>query len=221
MKLFLDTADVEEIRKGVALGVVSGVTTNPTLVARVKRPLPEVVKEICALVPGPVSAEVLARDTAGMVEEARRLASLAPNVVVKIPVTEDGLRAVKILSGEGIATNVTLVFSPNQALLAALSGATYVSPFVGRLDDVGADGMEVVRTTVSIFRQYGFPTRVIAASIRHPMHVVAAAQAGAPVATVPYGVLMQMLRHPLTDAGIERFLADWARVQAALATTGR
>ena len=216
MKLFLDTADVEEIRKGVALGVVSGVTTNPTLVARVRRPLPEVVKEICALVPGPVSAEVLASDAEGMVEEARRLASLAPNVVVKIPITEEGLRAVKVLSGEGIATNVTLVFSPNQALLAALAGATYVSPFVGRLDDVGHDGMEVVRTTVSIFRQYGFSTQVIAASIRHPMHVVAAAQAGAPIATVPFGVLMQMLRHPLTDAGIERFQADWARAQAAL-----
>jgi len=216
MKLFLDTADVEEIRKGVALGVVSGVTTNPSLVARVRRPLPEVVKEICALVPGPVSAEVLASDAEGMVEEARHLASLAPNVVVKIPITEEGLRAVKVLSGEGIATNVTLVFSPNQALLAALAGATYVSPFVGRLDDVGHDGMEVVRTTVSIFRQYGFSTQVIAASIRHPMHVVAAAQAGAPIATVPFGVLMQMLRHPLTDAGIERFQADWARAQAAL-----
>jgi transaldolase len=216
MKLFLDTADVEEIRKGVALGVVSGVTTNPSLVARVRRPLPEVVKEICALVPGPVSAEVLASDAEGMVEEARRLASLAPNVVVKIPITEEGLRAVKALSGEGIATNVTLVFSPNQALLAALAGATYVSPFVGRLDDVGHDGMEVVRATVSIFRQYGFSTQVIAASIRHPMHVVAAAQAGAPIATVPFGVLMQMLRHPLTDAGIERFQADWARAQAAL-----
>ena len=216
MKLFLDTADVEEIRKGVALGVVSGVTTNPSLVARVRRPLPEVVKEICALVPGPVSAEVLASDAEGMVEEARRLASLAPNVVVKIPITEEGLRAVKVLSGEGIATNVTLVFSPNQALLAALAGATYVSPFVGRLDDVGHDGMEVVRATVSIFRQYGFSTQVIAASIRHPMHVVAAAQAGAPIATVPFGVLMQMLRHPLTDAGIERFQADWARAQAAL-----
>lgn len=215
MRLFLDTADVEEIRKGVELGVISGVTTNPSLVARVKRPLKEVVREICALVPGPVSAEVLARDTAGMVEEARQLAAIAPNVVVKIPVTEEGLRAVKVLAGEGIATNVTLVFSPNQALLAALAGATYVSPFVGRLDDVGAEGMEVVRTTVSIFRQYGFSTQVIAASIRHPMHVVAAAQAGAPVATVPYGVLMQMLRHPLTDVGIERFLADWAKVGLA------
>lgn len=212
MRLFLDTADVEEIRKGVELGVISGVTTNPSLVARVKRPLREVVREICALVPGPVSAEVLARDTAGMVEEARQLAAIAPNVVVKIPITEEGLRAVKALAGKGIATNVTLVFSPNQALLAALAGATYVSPFVGRLDDVGADGMEVVRTTVSIFRQYGFSTQVIAASIRHPMHVVAAAQAGAPVATLPYGVLMQMLRHPLTDVGIERFLADWAKV---------
>ncbi|MBC7339518.1 MAG: fructose-6-phosphate aldolase [Firmicutes bacterium] len=215
MRLFLDTADVEEIRKGVELGVISGVTTNPSLVARVKRPLKEVVREICALVPGPVSAEVLARDTAGMVEEARQLAAIAPNVVVKIPITEEGLRAVKALAGEGIATNVTLVFSPNQALLAALAGATYVSPFVGRLDDVGADGMEVVRTTVSIFRQYGFSTQVIAASIRHPMHVVAAAQAGAPVATLPYGVLMQMLRHPLTDVGIERFLADWAKVGIA------
>ncbi|MDI6825208.1 MAG: fructose-6-phosphate aldolase [Bacillota bacterium] len=215
MRLFLDTADVEEIRKGVELGVISGVTTNPSLVARVKRPLKEVVREICALVPGPVSAEVLARDTAGMVEEARQLAAIAPNVVVKIPITEGGLRAVKVLAGEGIATNVTLVFSPNQALLAALAGATYVSPFVGRLDDVGAEGMEVVRTTVSIFRQYGFSTQVIAASIRHPMHVVAAAQAGAPVATLPYGVLVQMLRHPLTDVGIERFLADWAKVGIA------
>lgn len=215
MRLFLDTADVEEIRKGVELGVISGVTTNPSLVARVKRPLKEVVREICALVPGPVSAEVLARDTAGMVEEARQLAAIAPNVVVKIPITEGGLRAVKVLAGEGIATNVTLVFSPNQALLAALAGAAYVSPFVGRLDDVGAEGMEVVRTIVSIFRQYGFSTQVIAASIRHPMHVVAAAQAGAPVATLPYGVLVQMLRHPLTDVGIERFLADWAKVGIA------
>jgi len=215
MRLFLDTADVEEIRKGVELGVISGVTTNPSLVARVKRPLKEVVREICALVPGPVSAEVLARDTAGMVEEARQLAAIAPNVVVKIPITEEGLRAVKVLAGEGIATNVTLVFSPNQALLAALAGAAYVSPFVGRLDDVGAEGMEVVRTIVSIFRQYGFSTQVIAASIRHPMHVVAAAQAGAPVATLPYGVLVQMLRHPLTDVGIERFLADWAKVGIA------
>lgn len=214
MRLFLDTANVEEIRQGVELGVIAGVTTNPSLVAREKRPLAEVVKEICALTPGPVSAEVLAQDAAGMVKEARELAGLAPNVVVKIPVTADGLKAVKTLSREGVATNVTLVFSPNQALLAALAGATYVSPFVGRLDDVGSDGMEVVATSVEIFANYDLPTRVIAASIRHPMHVVEAARAGAHVATVPYGVLMQMLKHPLTDAGIERFLADWKKVLA-------
>lgn len=211
MKLFLDTANIEEIKAGVELGVVSGVTTNPSLVAREKRPLPDVVRDICALVPGPVSAEVLAQDSEGMVNEARQLSALAPNVVVKIPITAAGLRAVKTLSQENIKTNVTLVFSPNQALLAALAGATYVSPFVGRLDDVSTEGMEVVATAVEVFTNYGLPTQVIAASIRHPMHVLEAARAGAHVATVPYGVLVQMLRHPLTDIGIERFLADWQK----------
>ncbi|HHY96017.1 MAG TPA: fructose-6-phosphate aldolase, partial [Firmicutes bacterium] len=167
--------------------------------------------DICALVPGPVSAEVLAQDSEGMVNEARQLSALAPNVVVKIPITAAGLRAVKTLSQENIKTNVTLVFSPNQALLAALAGATYVSPFVGRLDDVSTEGMEVVATAVEVFTNYGLPTQVIAASIRHPMHVLEAARAGAHVATVPYGVLVQMLRHPLTDIGIERFLADWQK----------
>jgi len=211
LKLFLDTANIEEIKAGVELGVVSGVTTNPSLVAREKRPLPDVVRDICALVPGPVSAEVLAQDSEGMVNEARQLSALAPNVVVKIPITAAGLRAVKTLSQENIKTNVTLVFSPNQALLAALAGATYVSPFVGRLDDVSTEGMEVVATAVEVFTNYGLPTQVIAASIRHPMHVLEAARAGAHVATVPYGVLVQMLRHPLTDIGIERFLADWQK----------
>lgn len=209
MRLFLDTASVDEIRAAADLGVISGVTTNPSLMARERGRLEDIVREICSLVSGPVSVEAVAAKRDELVVEAERLASLHPNVVVKIPVTEEGLKAVRVLKEKGIRTNVTLVFSVNQALLAALAGAAYVSPFVGRLDDVGHEGMEVVTDIVKIFRQYDLDTEVIAASIRHPMHVVQAARAGADIATVPYGVLQAMLRHPLTDAGIARFLADW------------
>ena len=212
MELFLDTANIDDIRKAVEMGVISGVTTNPSLVAKEKRDFHTIVKEICAIVPGPVSAEVLSLEAPKMIEEARILAALAPNVVVKLPMTKDGLRACKVLSGEGVKTNVTLVFSANQALLAALAGATYVSPFVGRLDDAGNEGMQVVRDIVQIYENYGIPTRVITASVRHPMHVIEAAKAGSDIATVPAAVLDAMFRHPLTDTGIERFLADWKKV---------
>lgn len=213
MRLFLDTANVEEIRAAAALGVISGVTTNPTLVAREGRPLAEVLLEICQIIDGPVSAEVLSLEATAMIAEARELAAIHPNIVIKIPMGAEGLKAVKALSREGIRTNMTLVFSANQALLAALAGATYVSPFVGRLDDIGHDGMEVVGDAVTIFAQYGLETEVIAASIRHPQHVLAAARLGADVATVPYQVLQQMLSHPLTDLGIERFLRDWEELK--------
>jgi len=212
VELFLDTANIDDIRKSVEIGVISGVTTNPSLVAKEKRDFHSIVKEICAIVPGPVSAEVLSLEAPKMIEEARILAALAPNVVVKLPMTKDGLRACKVLSGEGVKTNVTLVFSANQALLAALAGATYVSPFVGRLDDAGNEGMQVVRDIVQIYENYGIPTRVITASVRHPMHVIEAAKAGSDIATVPAAVLDAMFRHPLTDTGIERFLADWKKV---------
>lgn len=212
MQLFIDTANVEEIRAANELGVISGVTTNPTLIAREGRDFKEVVREIATIVDGPISAEVISTEADAMVAEAEELASIHPNVVIKIPMTGEGLKAVKVLNGKNIKTNVTLVFSANQALLAALVGATYVSPFVGRLDDVGWDGMELVRDIMEIYDIYNFSTRVIAASIRHPLHVLAAARAGAHIATVPYKVLMQMLHHPQTDAGIEKFLADWAKV---------
>ncbi|MBE3586799.1 MULTISPECIES: fructose-6-phosphate aldolase [Desulfofundulus] len=212
MQLFLDTANVEEIRKAYALGVISGVTTNPSLIAREGRDFAEVVREITTIVDGPISAEAVSLDAEGMIAEAEELAAIHPNIVVKIPMTAEGLKAVKVLATRGIKTNVTLVFSANQALLAALAGATYVSPFAGRLDDVGHDGMELIQEIMAIYSNYDFPTKVIAASIRHPVHVILAARAGADIATVPYKVLMQMLKHPLTDAGIEKFLADWARV---------
>jgi transaldolase len=212
MQLFLDTANVEEIRKAYALGVISGVTTNPSLIAREGRDFAEVVREITTIVDGPISAEAVSLDAEGMIAEAEELAAIHPNIVVKIPMTAEGLKAVKALASRGIKTNVTLVFSANQALLAALAGATYVSPFAGRLDDVGHDGMELIQEIMAIYSNYDFPTKVIAASIRHPVHVILAARAGADIATVPYKVLMQMLKHPLTDAGIEKFLADWAKV---------
>ena len=213
VRLFLDTANVEEIRAAVELGVISGVTTNPTLVAREGRDFRRVLVEICQLVDGPVSAEVVSTEASQMVPEARELASVHPNVVIKVPRGAEGRKAVKALSHEGIRTNMTLIFSANQALLAALAGATYVSPFVGRLDDVGQEGMEVVRDVVTIFAQYGLETEVIAASIRHPQHVLAAARLGADIATVPYSVLRQMLQHPLTDLGIQRFLRDWEQLK--------
>jgi len=209
VKFFLDTADVERIREYAQLGIVDGVTTNPTLIAKEGRDFQEVVKEICEIVEGPVSAEVTALDTEGMVREARELSKLADNIVVKIPMTKEGIRAVNILSKEGVKTNVTLVFSANQALIAAKAGATYVSPFVGRLDDNGQIGMELVREVVTIFKNYQIETEIIVASIRHPRHVIEAAKLGAHVATIPPQVLEKMFHHPLTDKGIDIFMKDW------------
>ncbi|MCD6462578.1 MAG: fructose-6-phosphate aldolase [Thermotogae bacterium] len=209
MKIFLDTANLDEIRQGVEWGIVDGVTTNPTLIAREKADFEERVKEICELVKGPVSAEVVATDAEGMVKEARHLASLSEYVVVKIPMTYEGIKAVKILSAEGIKTNVTLVFSVTQAILAAKAGATYVSPFIGRIDDVSSDGLKLVDEIVQVYNNYAFETEIIAASIRHPMHVVEVAMMGVDIVTMPFAVLKKLFLHPLTDIGIERFLKDW------------
>jgi len=212
MKLFIDTANVDEIKEANDWGVICGVTTNPSLIAKEGRDFIEVLKEICNIVDGPISAEVISMQHEGMVEEARKLAAIHPNIIIKIPMVPEGLKAVKILTKEGIKTNVTLIFSAAQALLAARAGATYVSPFVGRLDDVGNEGMQVVSDIVEIFSIHGISTQVIAASIRHPIHVLEAAKAGSDIATVPYKVLKQMFAHPLTDIGIERFLKDWEGV---------
>jgi len=212
MKFFLDTANVEEIRKAVRLGVVAGVTTNPTLIAKEGKEFYPTVKEICAACSGPVSAEAISLDVEGMLREARELAALAPNVVVKIPMTEAGLEAVATLNKEGIKTNVTLIFTANQALLAARAGATYVSPFVGRLDDISQPGMKVIEDIADIFAIHDISAEIIAASVRHPQHVHEAALAGAHIATVPAKILSQMIQHPLTTSGIERFLADWKAV---------
>jgi transaldolase len=212
MKFFIDTANVKAIREMEALGVLDGVTTNPTLIAKEGRDFLEILREICEIVDGPISAEVISLEAEGMVREARELAKIHKNIVVKIPMTQDGLKATRTLSQEGIRTNVTLVFSSNQALLAAKAGATYVSPFVGRLDDIGQVGMDVVREIVAIYENYGYPTQVIVASIRHPLHVIEAAMAGAHVATIPPSVIEQLTKHPLTDIGIQRFLADWEKV---------
>jgi len=213
MRLFLDTANIEHIRHGVSLGVISGVTTNPSLVSKEgKRDYKELVKEICKIVPGEVSVEVLKQDAEGMVKQAREIATWAENIAVKIPATLAGVEATSVLSRDGIKVNFTLCFSLNQALLGAIAGATFISPFVGRLDDIGHDGMALVREMVEVFAKYSFTTQVLAASIRHPQHCVAAAKAGAAIATVPYEVLMQMIRHPLTDIGVTRFLEDWKKV---------
>ena len=209
MKIFLDTANIDEIKEGASWGIVDGVTTNPSLIAKEKRDFKQVVKEICDIVDGPISAEVISEDSEGMISEARELVKIHKNIVIKIPMTVEGLKAVSTLSKEGIKTNVTLIFSPNQALLAAKAGATYVSPFLGRLDDVGSQGMDLVRTIVEVFFNYDYDTEVIAASIRHPLHVVDAALAGAHIATIPMKVLQQMVKHPLTDKGIESFMNDW------------
>lgn len=209
MKLFVDTANIDEIREINEWGVIDGVTTNPSLIAKEGRDFKRVVKEISNIIDGPISAEVISLEKDGMIEEARDLAKIHPNIVIKIPMTKDGLKAVKVLTSEGIKTNVTLVFSPNQALLAARAGATYVSPFIGRLDDIGNKGMNIVNDIVQIFDMHGIDTEIIAASIRHPVHVIEAAKAGAHIATIPYKVFIQMLKHPLTDIGIERFLKDW------------
>jgi transaldolase len=216
MRIFLDTANIDEIREVARLGVLSGVTTNPTLMAREQGvEYRERVVEICEVVKGPVSAECIARDVPGLIAEAREVAAWHPDVVVKIPIDAAGLEATAKLSKEGVKVNMTLVFSTNQALLAALAGATYISPFVGRLDDAGHDGMEVVRESVETLDRYRLPAQVIAASLRHPRHVIAAAKAGAHIATLPYQVLTAMIKHPLTDVGIERFLADARRYTKA------
>ncbi|MEG6586208.1 fructose-6-phosphate aldolase [Dendrosporobacter sp. 1207_IL3150] len=211
MKFFLDTANFNEIKEGVALGIVAGVTTNPSLIAKEKRNINTVIKEIANIVDGPVSAEVISTTYEEMLAEARQLAKLANNVVIKVPITIDGLKTVSVLSSEGIKTNVTLIFSANQALLAARAGATYVSPFVGRLDDISYDGIELVKTIADIFAVHGIETEIIAASIRHPMHITQSALAGAHIATVPYKVLLTLMNHPLTDSGIKRFLEDWQK----------
>ena len=212
MKLFIDTANVEEIRKANDLGVICGVTTNPSLIAKEGKDFKTVIKEITTIVDGPISAEVVAPDAQGMVAEARELAKIHENIVIKIPVTEEGLKAVKILSAEGIKTNVTLIFSPAQALLAAKAGATFVSPFIGRLDDISDNGINIVDDIAVIFDMHGIQTEIIAASIRGPQDVVDSAKHGAHIATVPYKVIMQMLKHPLTDSGIKRFMEDWNSV---------
>ena len=211
MLFFLDTADIEQIRKGLDLGMVDGVTTNPSLIAKMGKPYLPTVKEIAQLVPGPVSGEVLATDRDGMLEEGRRLASLADNIVVKIPLGPVGLSVVHTLSAENIKTNVTLCFSSAQALLAAKAGATFISPFVGRLDDVGQDGMQLIEDVVEIYQNFDFDTKVLVASVRHPLHVVQSAQIGADVVTIPFSVLEKLYRHPLTDIGLEKFLADWEK----------
>ena len=214
MKFFLDTANVEDIRKAAAMGVICGVTTNPSLIAREGRDFKEVLQEISRIVDGPISGEVKATttDAEGMIAEAREIAELHPNMVVKIPMTVEGLKAVTVLSKEKIKTNVTLIFSANQALLAARAGANYVSPFLGRLDDISTDGVELVRTIAEIFAIYDLPTEIIAASVRHPMHITQCALAGADIATVPYAVIEAMTKHPLTDAGIEKFKQDYLKV---------
>ena len=216
MDIFLDTANLEQIKKGARLGVVRGVTTNPTLVAKEGiGDYKSVVQEIASIIPGPISAEVVVEGVEAMLEQARDIATWAPNVVVKIPSTTDGLEVITALAKENIKVNMTLCFSLNQALLGALAGAAFVSPFVGRLDDIGHDGMELVSDMARIYRQYQLETKVLAASIRHPLHCVLAARAGADIATVPFKVLMQMMQHPLTDAGQTRFLDDWRKVQEA------
>jgi transaldolase len=213
VKLFIDTANVEEIRQANSLGVISGVTTNPSLIAREGRSFTEAVREIASIVNGPISAEAVNPEAAGMILEARELASIHPNIVVKIPMTAEGLKAVCQLKQEGIRTNVTLIFSANQALLAARAGAAYVSPFLGRLDDISQDGMDLLADIVDIFERHQIQTEIIAASIRHPVHVTCAARLGAHIATIPYKVISQMIQHPLTDAGIKKFLEDWETVK--------
>ncbi|MFH1244854.1 MAG: fructose-6-phosphate aldolase [Candidatus Omnitrophota bacterium] len=209
MKIFIDTANLKEIKEVASWGILDGVTTNPTLIAREKKNFAELIKEIYAIVDGPISAEVLSLECAGMVEEARRLAKLGKNIAVKIPMTYEGLKAVRILSREKIMTNVTLCFSPTQALLAAKAGATFVSPFIGRLDDISHDGLRLVQEIKQIFSNYGYSTQIIVASIRHPLHVLEAAKIGADIATIPFNVLEKLLKHPQTDIGIDRFLQDW------------
>jgi transaldolase len=213
MKFFIDTANVQEIREAASLGVVDGVTTNPSLVAREGRDFKEVITEICSIVDGPISAEAVSLTAEEMVTEGEGLAMLHRNIVVKLPMTKDGLKATKVLAGKGVRVNMTLVFSPTQALLAAKVGAAYVSPFVGRLDDVSHYGMDLVRQVIAIYNNYGYGTEVIVASVRNPLHVLDAALAGAHIATIPFSVIDQLAKHPLTDIGIEKFLADWKKLE--------
>jgi len=213
MKFFLDTANIEEIREAHLMGMVDGVTTNPSLIAKENRDFEDIIKDICQVVDGPISAEVISLESEGMVEEARRLAAIHKNIVVKIPMTVEGIKATRQLSEEGIHTNVTLVFSPLQALMAAKAGATYVSPFVGRLDDLSQEGMLLVEQIVEMYDNYGFKTEIIVASIRNPLHVLDAALMGADIATIPFSVLGKLAAHPLTDKGLKAFLADWEKTK--------
>lgn len=212
LRIFIDSANIEEIREINTMGFLAGVTTNPSLVAKQKRDYPTIIREICSIVEGPISAEVLGSESHEMIREAHDLASIHPNVVVKIPVTAEGLKAIKTLAGDEIPTNATLIFSAAQALLAARAGARYVSPFLGRVDDTGNDGLTLLSDMVAIFDQYDLPTEIIAASIRHPVHVVESARIGSHIATVPYNIIKLLIRHPLTDAGIEKFMQDWNQV---------
>ncbi|QDV89765.1 Transaldolase [Phycisphaerae bacterium RAS2] len=214
MKFFLDTANLDEIRAGAALGIVDGVTTNPSLVAKEGKDFKTLVGQICEIIPGPVSAEVVSTTCDAMVKEGRELAKIAENVIVKLPTIPEGVKALKILSAEGVKTNLTLVFQPIQALIVAKAGATFCSPFLGRLDDIGQDGMALIDDIRLIYDNYGFRTEILAASLRHPLHVVQAAKAGADIGTMPYSVFKQLLNHPLTDIGLERFLNDFKKLQA-------
>ena len=212
MKIFIDTANINEIREAASMGLLDGVTTNPSLVAKEGKNFRDLLKEICSIVHGDISAEVVSTDYDGMMKEGRSLAKIDDKIVVKIPLIKEGLKAVKSLKAEGIRSNVTLCFSPNQALLAAKAGAYILSPFIGRLDDIGASGMELIHQIITIYRNYNFDTQVLVASVRHPMHVVEAAMMGADIATIPYSVLVQLIKHPLTDIGLEKFLNDWKKV---------
>lgn len=213
MKFFIDTASISEIKEAASLGVLDGVTTNPSLIANEGKDFRKLLEEICAIVDGDISAEVVSTDVEGMMKEARDLHKIHKNIVVKVPLIKDGLKAVKRLKQEGIRTNVTLCFSPNQALMAAKAGAYIISPFIGRLDDISQNGMDLIRQVVTIYRNYGFKTQVLVASVRHPVHVVDAAMIGADICTMPFKVIEQLIKHPLTDIGLERFLADWRKGQ--------
>jgi len=215
MKLFIDSANITEIRDAASMGLVDGVTTNPSLVAKEQRPFKELIKEICSIVDGPISAEVTAVEADAMLKEGRELAKIHQNVVVKVPLIPEGLKAVRRFATEGIKTNVTLCFSPNQALLAAKAGAAFISPFIGRLDDISETGMDLIEKIVTIYRNYEFSTQVLVASVRNPVHIIDAAMIGADVATMPYAVLMQLVKHPLTDIGLKKFLADWEKLPKA------
>jgi transaldolase len=218
MKFFIDTANIQEIREAAEMGMVDGVTTNPSLVAKEKMDFHTLLKEICSIVDGPISAEVISTDYKGILKEAKVLANLHQNIVIKVPLIKEGLKAVKTLSSDGIMTNVTLCFSPSQALLAAKAGATFISPFIGRLDDISVNGMDLIAQILQIYRNYDFSTQVLVASVRHPMHVVEAALLGADVCTMPFKVIDQLIQHPLTDIGLQKFMADWKKMEPKTVT---